>query len=248
MMRPFPIWSARAHNVHLTLRRQPEACLCSGMSRCWKISLCILLLHFIAVAASKPHVVSLGRWTSISIRADAGEEATTIKIRSLYVDGRTKEFTIGTAHDVTEHTFVVQRIYRVNDSLPQQSGPTQWQWQRGGWLMVDRVSGKIQQLALSEFDPETSAAYWFRDYAAYCGLSDDGQKVSAVIMQIGRRKPLLRKYINDSNDSHPACAAPVWDRDPVRVTFAHTAGKKLTFSVKSRAVDSIIQDESEGGE
>ena len=216
------------------------------MDRCWKTLLCILLLHFTAIAATKPHVVALGRWTSISLRNEDGESpATTVKIRPLYVDGRTKEFTIGAAHDVTERTFVVQRIYRLNDSLPQQIGPTQWQWQRGGWLLVDRVSGKLQQLALAEFDPEASAANWFRDYAAYCGISDDGQKLFAVIVQIGRRKPLLNKPIGDAHD---ACAPPVWERQPVRVTFAHPPDQKVTFSVKSRAVDAIEPDDSEGGE
>ncbi len=210
--------------------------------------MCVLLLHFIALAATKPHVVAFGHWTSISIRSeDREKQPIVIKIRALYVDGRTREFIIGTAHDVTEHAFAVQRIYRVNDSLPQQSGPTQWQWQRGGWLLVDRVSGKIQQLALAEFDPDSSAANWFRDYAAYCGISDDGQKVFAIIMQIGRRKPLLKKSISEGNDSQP-CAPPVWERDPVRVTFSHPPDQKLTFSVKSRAVDPITEDESEGGE
>jgi hypothetical protein len=110
------------------------------------------------------------------------------------------------------------------------------------------VSGKIQQLALAEFDPDSSAVNWFRDYAAYCGISDDGQKLSAVIMQIGRRKPLLKKLIGSVKDSNPACAAPMWERDPVRVTFTYTPDQKLTFSVKSRAVDAITPDDSEGGE
>lgn len=207
---------------------------------------CILLLHFNAFAAPKPHTVSLGRWSSISIRAEGSESPpTTIKIRPLYVDGRSKESTFGAAHDVTERLFVVQRIYRMNDSLPQQAGATQWQWQRGGWLLVDRASGKVQQLALAEFDPDFSAVNWFRDYAAYCGLSDDGQKVSAVIMQIGRRKPLLKKFIADARSSGPTCAEPIWERNPIRVSFAPTPDQKLTFSVKSRAVDVITPDEDE---
>jgi hypothetical protein len=219
------------------------------MNQCWTVSICILLLHLNAFAAPKPHLVALGHWTSIPIHGEGGEnQPPAVKIRPLYVDGHTKEFTIGAAHDVTERIFVVQRIYRVNDSLPQQPGPTQWQWQRGGWLLVDRVSGKVQQLALAEFDPDSSAANWFRDYAAYCGISDDGQKVFAVIVQIGQRKPLLKKSIGDSTDSRSACAPPVWARDPVRVSFAPTPEQKLTFSVKSRAVDTITPDESEGGE
>src|SRR5579862_743991 len=39
-------------NVHLTLRRPREGCLCFGMNRCWKVLLCILLLSGIAIAAS----------------------------------------------------------------------------------------------------------------------------------------------------------------------------------------------------
>ena len=219
------------------------------MNRCWNLSIWILLLHFNAFAAAKPHVVALGHWTSVSVRSEEHEkQPTVVKTRALYVDSRAKEFTFGGAHDVTERTFVVQRIYRMNNSLPQQAGSTQWEWQRGGWLLVDRISGKIQQLALAEFDPDSSVANWFRDYAAYCGISDDGQTMYAMIMQIGRRKPLLKKSIGSSNESQPACPIPVWDRDPIRVTFTQAADRKLTFSVKSRAVDAITQDESEGGE
>jgi hypothetical protein len=217
------------------------------MSRHWNLSICILLLHFNAFAASKPHIVSFGRWISISLGGeDRDKQPTAIKIRALYVDGRAKEFTFGGAHDVTERTFVIQRIYRMNDSLPQQAGSPQWQWQRGGWLLIDRISGKIQPLALAEFDPDSSAANWFRDYAAYCGISDDGQKMSAVIVQIGRRKPLLKKTMGSAGDLHTSCSPPVWDRDPIRVTFAQTPDQKLTFSVKSRAIDAITPDESEG--
>jgi hypothetical protein len=218
------------------------------MDKCFRVSICILLVQCIAVAATKPHVVALGRWTPISLRnEDSGNEATTIKIRPLYIDGRAKEFTFGPAHDVTENTFVVQRIYRMNDSLPQHTGSAQWQWQRGGWLLVDRISGKVQQLSLPEFDPDSSIATWFRDYAAYCGISEDGQKLFAVIFQIGRRKPLLKKAVGDATDSQPACPTPVWERGPVRVTFT-PGDQKLSFAVKSRAVDPITPDESEGGE
>jgi hypothetical protein len=200
-------------------------------------------------ASSKPHVVAFGRWTPISWHEqDSEAKPLPLKIRPLYVDGRTKEFTTGASHDVTERTFVVQRIYRLNDSLPQQTGPTQWQWQRGGWLLVDRVSGKVQPIALAEFNPDSSAVNWFRDYAAYCGVSDDGQKLFAVIMQIGRRKPLLKKAVGDANDSQPACTQPVWERNPVRVTFEITPSQKLMFAVKSRAVDAVTPEESEGSE
>jgi hypothetical protein len=209
----------------------------------------VILLSLPGNAAPKPHMVALGRWTSISWRAeDNRSPPTALKIRPLYVDGRTKEFTIGASHDVTERTFVVQRIYRLNDSLPQQTGPPQWQWQRGGWLLVDRVSGKVQPIALPEFDPDSSAANWYRDYAAYCGTSDDGGKLFAVIMQIGRRKPLLKKAVDEANESSQSCGAPLWERNPMRVTFEITLGQKLIFAIKSHAVDAVTSEETEVGD
>lgn len=219
------------------------------MKRALGIFACFTLLSVAGNAAPKPHVVALGRWTTISWRdQDIAGKPLQLKIRPLYVDGRTKEFTTGMAHDVTERTFVVQRIYRLNDSLPQQSGPNQWQWQRGGWLLVDRVSEKVQPIALPEFDPDTSAVNWYRDYAAYCGLADDGQKLFTILVQIGRRKPLLKKLVGDTNESQPTCELPVWERNPMRVTFAPQPDQKLTFKIKSRAVDAVTSDESEGGE
>ncbi len=74
------------------------------MDKCCRVSICILLVQCVAIAATKPHVVALGRWTSISLRnEDSGNQATAIKVRPLYVDGRAKEFTIGPAprHDRT---------------------------------------------------------------------------------------------------------------------------------------------------
>jgi hypothetical protein len=115
-------------------------------------------------------------------------------------------------------------------------------------LLVDRVSGKIQPIALPDFDPDSSAVNWFRDYAAYCGVSDDGGKLFVMITQIGRRKALLKKAAGDANDSQPACAPPIWERNPVRVTFAPEPDQKITFAVKSRAIDLVSPDESEVGD
>lgn len=210
---------------------------------------CVILLSLAAGAAPKPHVVVLGGWTSIWLRGeDTPSQPLQLKVRPLYVDGRAKEFTTGHAHDVTERTFVVQQMYRVNDSLPQQAGSPQWQWQRGGWLLVDRLSGRVQPIALPDFDPDSSAMSWFRDYAAYCGAPDSGQKFFAVIMQIGRRKPLFKKPLGDATQSQSTCAPPLWERNPMRVTFTLNPDQKLTFEVKKRAVEMVAPDESEGGE
>ena len=46
---------------------------------------------------------------------------------------------------------------------------------------------------LPEFDSFYSAASWYRDYVAYCGVGDDGKKTYAMVAQISRRKPVLKK-------------------------------------------------------
>lgn len=201
----------------------------------------------IANATSKVHVVALGKMTAVSIGPENGRETLSLQTRALYVDGRVKEYTTGNAHDVTEHTFVVQKISRVNDSLPQESGPPKWRWQRGGWLLVNRVSGKVQQMVLADFDPDFSLVNWFRDYAAYCGYSDDGEKLLAIIVQLGQRKPVLKKIIGETKD-FPHCPAPLWERNPVRATFLPQADQKLTFAVKSRASDAVLDVASENSD
>jgi len=209
----------------------------------------MVLFSRTGLAAPKPHVVALGKWTSVKWQAGDDEgKPVDVRIRPLYVDGRTKEFTLGPTHDVTDHAFVVQRMFRLNDSLPQDAGPARWRWERGGWLLADRVTGKVQQITLQEFDPYYSAVNWFRDYAAYCGVSDDGNKVFAMIVQLGWRKPLLKKLVSDAATEMPVCPAPLWQRSPVRVTFEPKGDQKLTFSVRSRAVDLASEDENEGGE
>ena len=88
-----------------------------------------------------------------------------------------------------------------------------WQWQRGGWLLVDRLTGRISPINLPEFDAFYSAASWYRDYVAYCGVSDDGKKTYAMVAQLSRRKPVLKKELSSdgvAEDAAPdsACPAP----------------------------------------
>ena len=173
-----------------------------------------------------------------------------LKVRALLVDGQNKEFITGPPHDVTNRTFVVQRVFRLNDSLPQETVPARWRWERGGWLLVNRVSGKMQLVPLPEFDPYNSEAVWFRDYAAYCGVSDDGKKVSAILVQLGRRKPLLKKALGGAGaDMQEAkCGAPIWQRAPSRVTFEPKGEQKFTFTVPTRAVELVTEEENTGEE
>ena len=71
-----------------------------------------------------------------------------LKVRALYVDSRVKEFTLGASHDITERLFVVRRAFRVNDNLPGESiSAPRWVWQRGGWLLVDRMTGHVSAIS-----------------------------------------------------------------------------------------------------
>jgi hypothetical protein len=185
------------------------------MHRFFSIFLAYLLLAGTALGAPKPHVVSFGKWTAAKWFVGPGEDkALDLKVRPLYVDSRLKEFTLGSSHDVTDRLFVVRRVFRLNDTLPEETNSApRWLWERGGWLLVDRVTGHISQINLPEFDPYYSAASWYRDYVAYCGLSDDGKKVYAIVAQLGRRKPILKKSLREaSGDDMPDSECPV----PVR--------------------------------
>lgn len=193
------------------------------------LSSCLGLL----AAPRKPHVVALGAAKRVPYSklgdpagAAAGEDA--LRIRPLVVDGAVKEWTTGDAHDVTDRSFVVRRVLRLNDALPGDK-LGHWVWQRGPWLLVDRVTGHANPLKLPDYDPAVSQVSWFRDYAAYCGVTASGKSLYAVVAQLAARKPALARKIDafdpdPKNHLDPVCAAPEWQREPLRVTF-HPTGK-----------------------
>jgi hypothetical protein len=187
-------------------------------------------------AAPRQHSVLLGRWRTVDVHSESGT-AQEVKVRELIIDGRVREYTTGALHDVTERLFVVRRAYRMNDALPDETSKVpRWVWRLGGWISVDRQTGHVAQLNLPAYDGESSEASWYRDYAAYCGASDDGSKSYMMVAQLGKRKPLLKKEI-----VAPTCSAPRWERGPSRVTFL-VAGEKTTFAVHARGAD--LQPES----
>lgn len=208
-----------------------------------------------AAAAPKPHVITFGKAITAQWFAGTEEEKPlALKVRPLFMDGRLKEYTLGAPHEITDRLFVIRRAFRVNDSLPQDSAsPPHWQWQRGGWLLVDRLSAHISQINLPEFDVYYSVASWYRDYVAYCGVSDEGKKIYAVVSQLGRRKPVLKKPIGGANDASgvvgddaapdSACPAPAWQRSPVRVSFEAAGGVKQTFAIRGHVVDLMSEAE-----
>jgi hypothetical protein len=204
----------------------------------------------VSAAAPKTHVIAFGKWMSVKWPDATGKKFLDLKVRPLYVDTHLKEYTTGTAHELTDRLFAVRRVFRVNDALPDENA-LRWQWQRGGWLLVDRVSGKVSQLSLPEFDPFYSTASWYRDYVAYCGVSEDGKKLYAVVMQVGRRKPILKTAAGEpAGDDTPdsECPAPTWERAPARVTFQPDDTQKLLFSVRGRVVDIINEPDEEAQE
>jgi hypothetical protein len=96
--------------------------------------LSLLLLAGLSFGASKPHAIGFGKTILAKWLVGADEShSIEIKVRPLYIDSRLKEFTLGTPHDVTDHLFVVQRAFRLNDALPEErNAALKWQWQRGG--------------------------------------------------------------------------------------------------------------------
>jgi hypothetical protein len=186
-----------------------------------------------ATPPKKPHVVQLGLskqvpYSKAGDPAGAAPDETTLKIRPLLVDGRTSEWTTGDAHDVTDRSFAVRRALRINDQLPSDKQQSlHWVWQRGPWLLVDRVTGRVTALKLPDYNPGTSQVAWFRDYAAYCGVTTTAKSLYAVVAQISQRKAVLAKKLSAydvENHPWPVCGLPEWQREPLRVTF-HPAGK-----------------------
>lgn len=208
-----------------------------------------LTLAVPAQAATKPHVISFGKWTTVKWLAGNDEsQPLDLKIRPLIVDGRIKEYTFGDPHEITERLFAIRRAFRVNDALPndKSSGP-RWQWQRGGWLLVERPSGRVSVINLPDFDPYYSSTSWYRDYAAYCGISSNGAKLFLIVSQLGRRKPVLRKVMDEvatSDTPDSICPGTTWQRQPTRVTFMINRDQGRTYEIHGHAAD-LIQEEEE---
>ena len=198
----------------------------------------------LSAAPRKVHTVVLGaaRKVPYTKAGDPGGAAVgddSLRIRALLVDGVVKEWTTGDAHDVTDRSFVVRRVIRLNDALPgDKPGPSDkqghWVWQRGPWLLVDRVTGHSVALKLPDYDPGVSQVNWFRDYGAYCGVTASGKSLYAVVAQVAARKAVLAKKLEAFDaDSHPesVCAAAEWQREPLRITFHLTGKDAVSFDI-----------------
>ena len=219
-------------------------------SACFLFFAAGFLAVFVVPSQAKTHTVVLGaqRKVPYSKTGDPAGAATgedSLKIRALLVDGVLKEWTTGDAHDVTDRTFAVRRVIRLNDALPGDKPPeksasnsaseaSHWVWQRGPWLLVDRTSGRVTALKFPDYDPGISQISWFRDYAAYCGLTSSGKSLYAVVAQVAARKPVLARKLaafDAANQLAPACAPPGWQREPLRITFHPTGKDAVGFDI-----------------
>lgn len=207
------------------------------------VRLLIFFLCATAIGAAAPKdKIRFGTRMPVKLFVGPSEQKSQqIEVRAMYVGARLREFTTGEPHAVTDSTFVVRKAYRLNDSLPDDPKKIPvWRWQRGGWLLVDRSSGRVSNLELPEFDPYYSTASWYRDFIAYCGVSDDGERLFAVITQIGRKKPLLMRGLgvaHNREEPDSQCAPPKWQRDPVRVMFEPVGVAPFTVQVVGRHVN-----------
>jgi hypothetical protein len=199
----------------------------------------LLTTEAVLAAPPKVHVVVLGPLKKVAyVPAGAvvspGNDAPMLKVRALIVDGRQKEWVTGDAHDVTDRSFTVRRVMRVNDALPGDA-QAKWSWQPGPWLLVDRTTGHVTALHLPDFDDAVSDAMWFRDYAAYCGVGATAKGgLFAVVAQLGARRAVVSQPLGkwpQESPANPVCKEAVWQREPMRVTFQVTGGGPMTFDV-----------------
>jgi hypothetical protein len=205
----------------------------------------VLLAPLAAWPAAKPkvHAVTLGAvrrvpYSAATDPAGASAIEKELRVRPLLIDGKARDWTTGEMHPVTDRSFAVRRAIRLNDALPGDAGE-HWIWQRGPWLLVDRTAGHYVALKLPEYDPAVSQVIWYRDYAAYCGLSASGKQLYAIVAQLGARKPVLAKKLGPWSPhaaapdeiGGPACAAATWQRAPLRVTFQQTGDASVSFDL-----------------
>jgi hypothetical protein len=241
-------WSGRRKFLHWPLLHRPD-----GHS----IHILLVLLWWMAaldgLAATKVHTVFLGSGKIVpySVTGDPASALPTerqLRVRPLLVDEKVKEWTTGESHPITDRSFVVRRALRLNDSLPGDK-TEHWIWQRGPWLMVDRVKGSVTALHLPDYDPAISNVIWFRDYAAYCGLTTSGKQLYAVVAQIAARKPVLAKKLSawSPEENHPpACGASLWQREPLRVTFQPSGAAAVSYDLVG--LSAVLVEDGNGNE
>ena len=225
----------------------------------FSLSLLAGLLFMAALPSSasgpKVHTVGMGTikrvpYSSVTDPAGALPNEKELRIRPLVVDTRLKEWTTGEQHAITDRSFAVRRALRLNDSLPGDKSE-HWIWQRGPWLLVDRTNGHYTALKLPDYDPAVSTVVWYRDYAAYCGLTATGRQLYAVVAQLGARKPVLARKLAPwtpglSAGAAGGCTAASWQREPLQVTFQHIGDASVSYDLIG--LSAVLVEDGDSGE
>lgn len=129
--RLFPLRHLARRNVTGTVARRMASCLLSLPARHranrdhW---LDVLFLSArgcgpLRYQGSRDRVREVDGGAVVSRFWHANDKRLTLQSRALIVDGRVKEYMLGAPHEVTDRLFVVRRMFRVNDSLPEESSP-----------------------------------------------------------------------------------------------------------------------------
>ena len=218
------------------------------MRRLHLITFVVCVLTIPAILAARGKNITFGKWLPVKVPAANSDEPTIpMKIRALIINGDMKEFTTGQPHQVTDQIFVVQRAFRLNDSLPSDPGDIpKWKWFPAGWLLVNRETGRISHIKLPDYDSFYSSVGWYRDFVAYCGIGND-EGLYAMVVQLGQKTPLLKKRLGDAkygNLPGSECETPVWQRNPLRISFQAVGGNKVTFTLRSHGLEMEPESES----
>ena len=105
-------------------------------------------------------------------------------------------------------------------------------------------------IKLPDYDPVVSNVSWFRDYAAYCGLTSTGKQLYAVVAQVAARKPLVVSKLGpwDASAPHTAaavCAPALWQREPLRITFQPSGAQPTSFNLVGSSAVLVEEGEAE---
>jgi hypothetical protein len=100
--------------------------------RYFNIAVALLILTVSANAASKSHVMSLGKpMPTKLLLGPSDEQELNISVRPLYLDTKAQGMHDRPAHDITDRAFVIRRAHRGNPSLPTESSAQRWLPARG---------------------------------------------------------------------------------------------------------------------
>jgi hypothetical protein len=111
------------------------------------------------------------------------------------------------------------------------------------------VKGSVTALHLPDFEPAISDVIWYRDFAAYCGLTASRKQLYGVVSQIAVRKPILAKKLSPwapGENRPPACGTAEWQREPLRVTFQPVGAAPVSYDLAGPSA--VLVEDGDGNE